>query len=114
MSKKFLTWTLILAFATCHSPAFITADSVQDPIETTQEVSPLASQPEQSVDAAVPSSEEVDDEETPKGTPVNPTNPTESKKTNRQFWTNILIAGVAVVVAVVSILIVSNNNGTKK
>lgn len=124
MSKKFLTWTLILAFATCHSPSFVRADGAQEPNNITEPAEPTRQEEQQpyaapqSIDTNIqdPSTldEDSEDDETPVGTPVNPANPATSKSANRQFWTNILIAGVAVVVAVVSILVVSNNNGKKQ
>lgn len=117
MSKKFLTWTLIVAFATCHSPAFIRADSSQESIEATEQSIDPSSQIEQTEQATTPSNastqEEAEDNENPVGTPVEPTNPETQKSAKRQLWTNIIIAGVAVIVAVVSILVVSNNNGKK-
>ncbi|MES2199307.1 MAG: hypothetical protein V4489_03985 [Chlamydiota bacterium] len=119
MSKKFLTWTLILAFATCHSPAFIRADSSADNYqesvaapEQTVEPTSQTEQPASTPDTST--QEESENEEDPNGTPVNPTNPSTHKSANRQFWTNLLIAGVVVFVAIVSICVVSNNNGKKK
>jgi hypothetical protein len=58
--------------------------------------------------------EEVWDEEeetAPEGTVVTTSSNETEKTRKRQFWTNIAIASVAVVIAVVSILVVSNNNG---
>jgi hypothetical protein len=120
MSKKFLTWTLILAFATCHSPAFIRADGSQESTNIQEETLVEPSSPnEQPTSTPTESSEfseqeATEDEEDPQGAPVNPTDSSEQKKSNRQFWTNLSIACVAVLIAVVSILVVSNNNGKKK
>jgi Zn-dependent metalloprotease len=54
---------------------------------------------------------EGDEDENPQGTPVSTNSNSEEKARKKEFWKNIIIAGVAVVVAVVSILVVSNNNG---
>lgn len=115
MSKKFLTCILILAFSTCHSPSFLRADSPasvdiqEDPLTPSQSSGETPYSPPNEPNTPEPA-EEIDDE-TPQGTPVNAADPATKKSSNRQFWTNIIIAGVAVVVAVVSILVVSNNNG---
>ena len=58
-------------------------------------------------------SETYDDEDDvePYGTPVHTSENSAEKAKKREFWRNIILATAAVIVATVSILVVSNNNG---
>lgn len=107
---------MVLAAFTFHSPSYLRADGAEETVESSQASETIDETPEtSSPEASAPqdAGSESEDEEEPKGTPVAPADNSAQKSRNRQFWTNILIAGVAVVVAVVSILVVSNNNGKK-
>lgn len=114
MRKKILTYTLILSFSIYSSPSLVHADSAvnEATMEETIDPSNMTSTSPSTPDEVAPTTTEEDDEN-PVGSPVAPADSTNQKKGNRQFWTNLIIAGVAVVVAVVSILVVSNNNGKK-
>lgn len=112
MRQKILTWTVLVTFMTFNTPSFVRADNPGPASETLSETSEPAntfSQPE-----ATSADIDIEEDATPQGNPVSPSDNSAAKKKSREFWTNIIIAGVAVVVAVVSILVVSNNNGRRK
>lgn len=96
------------------SPSILRADSAinEAAAEETIDPSNMTSTSPSTTDEVAPATTEEEDEN-PVGSPVSPADNAAQKKGNRQFWTNLIIAGVAVVIAVVSILVVSNNNGKK-
>ena len=116
MRKKIVTYALILSFSMYSSPSILHADSMSNEASSEETIDPSnMTSTSPSTSETVESPNETEDDENPVGSPVAPADTTaESKKSNRQFWTNLIIAGVAVVVAVVSILVVSNNNGKKQ
>ena len=120
MQKKILISTILVTFSSFHSPAFILADAPGQSIETTEtiaESAPAEAEAEATTPAAEPAvvARDIDeeDDENPKGTPVAPSTNSAEKAKKREFIRNIALACSAVVVAVVSIILVSNNNGNK-
>ena len=118
MQKKILISTILVTFSSFHSPAFILADAPGQSIETTETIAESApAEAEATTPAAEPAvvARDIDeeDDENPKGTPVAPSTNSAEKAKKREFIRNIALACSAVVVAVVSIILVSNNNGNK-
>ncbi len=119
MQKKILISTILVTFSSFNSPAFVLADSPGQTIETTevvQETSPVEAAPVTSTEEPIATSRDIEeeDEENPKGTPVSPSTNSAEKAKKRELTKNILLAVAAVTVAVVSIILVSNNNGHKE
>jgi len=109
MKKNIIAWTLIVAICTLHAPPSLRADAYEP---ETKETLVDASYSDTSELEMNSTGDDLEDEE-PIGTPVQPGDNAVQKKQNKEFWKNIILASVAVVVAVVSILVVSNNNGSK-
>ena len=108
--KKTLKALMIATFA--FSPlaradvgSDVTVEEVQTPAPAQEVVSPQ--EPYGDLEEAW----DEEEDENPQGTEVNASSNSAEKARKRQFWTNLTIACAAVVVAVVSILVVSNNNG---
>ena len=103
--KKITTWILLLAFSTVHSPNFLQADSAGQPMEITKETQEASTQGEvRSLDV-----EEEDAE--PQGAPVSPSSNVTKNAKKKELVRNLFLAGTAIAIAVVSMIIVSNNNG---
>jgi hypothetical protein len=123
MNNKILIWTVLIAFSIFHAPSLVRADNPGVTVTETQtapqdaQVEPIAPAQETSSSAAETEptivETDIEDDETPQGTPVSPSDNSAEKTKNKEFWRNIILAATAVVVAVVSILVVSNNNGKK-
>lgn len=100
--KKTILWILLTASAGIQAPSFADSTGTEFVEQTI---------PEQYIALDI---DDEDEDVTPQGTPVAPETNTAQKARNREFWKNLILASTAVIVAVVSILIVSNNNGKKK
>jgi hypothetical protein len=119
MKKYLLSWKTILVIATFTLSPIGYADShgPEVPTEETVGEMPTPAPDQEVVSPQEPygdlneDDEEVEEDENPVGTAVSTSTNDAEKSKKRQFWTNIVLASVAVIVAVVSILIVSENNG---
>lgn len=110
MKKHFYKWITICLLPTFAITQTARADAAPEIEETT--LQPAAEQ----VPLEVPSItygdlDEEEDEPILEGASVSEGSDAVEKQRKKQFWTNLILAASAVVVAVVSILVVSTDNG---
>lgn len=112
MKKHLFTWKTALVLTSFSLSPLAHADvastevvgEVEQPTPQLEFVSPQ--EPYGDLNEA---DEADDDDETPQGTPVSQSSNSAEKAKKKEFWKNIILATTAVIVAVISILVVSND-----
>ncbi len=111
MRKHMSAWIVIISFAISPMARADTGPEIQQE-ELAEENTPerVVVSPQEPY-GDLEETYEADEDENPYGNPVSTSTNSAEQARKKEFWRNIILASVAVVVAVVSILVVSNNNG---
>lgn len=103
-TSRLVSWFVVGASILAHTPSCLYCDSAGNESQAEQQFEQRLQE--------TPIAEEESAE--PQGVEVSPAPYAANKAKSRETIKNLILAGVAVVVAVVSILVVANNNGKKK